>query len=363
MWLELGTALAAFAVALPLTAALRLPTKRGRRGELMPRIGGLSILAGFVAAPFVMAAFSEQARDFVSEDRRQFLMLGVCGGIVCAMGARDDFRDLDWRFKFGTHILAAAALYLSGFHIDRMTLPGGEAVALGPLDPVVTVAWIVLVTNAMNLVDGKDGVAAGMAAMVCGTMSFIAWDLGHDLIAMLFAALCGASLGFLPFNIGRARRFLGDSGAYFLGFSIAGLSVAGALDETGRVPLYIPLVALGLPVLDTAVAFLRRFLDGRHPMHADFDHFHDRLERMFGLRGVGVTLAAYALTAVFCGAALLAHTWYKSVGSAVVSGAVVAFGIGLVLALGYGRTMWNSARVLAWRGRVPEPSPGKGEAG
>jgi UDP-GlcNAc:undecaprenyl-phosphate GlcNAc-1-phosphate transferase len=363
VWLEVGTALAAFAVALPLTALLRLPTKRGRKGELMPRIGGLSILAGFLAAPFVMAAFSEQARDFVNEDRGQFLMLGVCAAIVCAMGARDDFRDLDWRFKIGTHILAAIALYLSGFQIDRMTLPGGDTVALGPLDPVVTVAWIVLVTNAVNLVDGKDGVAAGMSAMVAGTMSYIAWDLGHDLIAMLFAALCGASLGFLPFNIGRARRFLGDSGAYFLGFTVAGLSVAGSLDDTGRVPLYIPLVALGLPVLDTAVAFLRRFLDGRHPMHADFDHFHDRIERMFGLSGVRVTLAVYALTAVFCVAALLAHTWYKHVGSAVVSAAVLAFGIGLVLVLGYGRTMWNSARVLAWRGRSPAAGASKGDAG
>jgi UDP-GlcNAc:undecaprenyl-phosphate GlcNAc-1-phosphate transferase len=355
VWLELGTAAAAFAVALPLTWLLRLPTKRGRRGELMPRIGGLSILAGFVAAPFLMAAFSEQAREFVNGDRQQFLMLGVCGGIVCAMGARDDFRDLDWRFKLATHVLAALALYLSGIRVERMTLPGGEAVALGVFDPVVTVGWVVLVTNAVNLVDGRDGVAAGMAAMVSGTMSYIAWDLGHDLIAMLFAGLFGASVGFLPFNIGRARRFLGDSGAYFLGFTIAGLSVAGALDETGRVPLYIPLVALGLPVLDTVVAFLRRFLDGRHPMHADFDHFHDRIERMFGLSGVRVTLAVYALTAVFCGCALLAHAWYKSVGSAVVSGAVVAFGVGLVLVLGYGHTMWNSARVLAWRGRAAEP--------
>jgi len=358
VWLEAGTALAAFAVALPLTGALRLPTKRGRRGEVMPRIGGISILAGFLAAPFIMAAFSGQAREFVSEDRQQFLMLGVCGGIVCAMGARDDFRDLDWRFKLGTHVLAALALYLSGFHVEKMTLPGGDTVALGLLDPVVTVAWIVLVTNAVNLVDGRDGVAAGMAAMVSGTMSYIAWDLGHDLIAMLFAALFGASLGFLPFNLGKARRFLGDSGAYFLGFTLAGLSVAGALDETGRVPLYIPLVALGLPVLDTAVAFLRRYLDGRNPMHADFDHFHDRIERLLGFTGLRVTLAVYALTAVFCGAALLAHTWYKSVGSAVVSAGVLAFGIGLVLALGYGRTMWNSARMLAWRGRAPAPREG-----
>lgn len=361
MGIELATALMAFGVALPLTWALRLPTKPGRKGEAMPRIGGLSILAGFVAAPFALALVSEQARDFLSEDWRQFLMLGVCGGMVCAMGARDDFRDLDWRFKLGVHVLAAVALYLSGFQVEKMTIPGGDTVHLGLLDPLVTVAWVVLVTNAVNLVDGKDGVAAGMAAMVSGTMSYIAWDLGHDLIAMLFAALAGASLGFLPFNIGRARRFLGDSGAYFLGFSMAGLSVAGSLDETGRVPLYIPLVALGLPVLDTGVAFLRRFLDGRHPMHADFDHFHDRIERMLGFSGLQVTLATYVLTAMFCAGAILAHTWYKSVGSAVVSAGVLAFGIALFLALGYGRTMWNSTRVLGWRGRQVPVTPGRGE--
>ena len=96
------------------------------------------------------------------------------------------------------------------------------------------------------------------------TMAYAAWDLGHDLIAMLFAALAGASLGFIPFNLPHARRLLGDSGAYFLGFTIGALSIAGFVDTTGRVPLYISLVALGLPVLDAGVAFLRRYLAGAH---------------------------------------------------------------------------------------------------
>jgi UDP-GlcNAc:undecaprenyl-phosphate GlcNAc-1-phosphate transferase len=116
------------------------------------------------------------------------------------------------------------------------------------------------------------------------------------------------------------------------------------------VPLYIPVIALGLPLLDTGVAFLRRFLDGRHPFKHDFDHFHDRMERLAGLRPLGVTLASYAITAVFCVCALLAHTWYKSAGSAIVGLGVVVLALALVLLLGYGTSFWNSARVLAWRG-------------
>ncbi len=351
--LELGTAVAAFLVAFPLTALLRLPTKTGRRGEVTPKIGGLSILAAFVAAPFIMALFSEQARNFVTDDLRQFLALALCGAAVCAVGARDDFRDVDWRIKLGVHLGAAAVLYASGYRIDRMTLPGGGTLELGLADPFVTVLWIAGVTNAINLIDGRDGVAAGIGVLVSATMSYIAWDLGHHLIAMLFAALAGASLGFLPFNLTNARRFLGDSGAYLLGFTIAGLSVAGSLDASGRVPLYIPLVALGLPVLDTGVAFLRRFLDGKHPMMADFDHFHDRIERLLGLSPLKVTLATYALAAVFCGAALMAHAWYKSVGSAVVGGGIVVFALFLIVIFGYVSSMWNSARVLSLRGRTP----------
>ncbi|PWB44913.1 MAG: undecaprenyl-phosphate alpha-N-acetylglucosaminyl 1-phosphate transferase [Dehalococcoidia bacterium] len=351
--LELGTAAVAFLVAFPLTALLRLPTKAGRRGELIPKIGGLSILAAFVAAPFVMALFSDKARDFVSGDFKAFLALAGTGAVVCAVGARDDFRDIDWRIKMSAHFGAAVVLYISGFRIGEMTLPGGGNVELGLLDPVVTVLWIVLVTNAINLIDGYDGVAAGVGVLVAGTMSYIAWDLGHDLIAMLFAALAGASLGFLPFNLTRASRFLGDSGAYLLGFTIAGLSVNGALDSTGRVPLYIPLVALGLPVLDTGVAFVRRVLDNKHPFLADHDHFHDRIERMLKLSRLQVTLVTYVLTAVFCAGAVLAHTWYKSAGSAAVGAGVVVFALLLILVLGYGSSMWNSARILSLRGRHP----------
>jgi UDP-GlcNAc:undecaprenyl-phosphate GlcNAc-1-phosphate transferase len=347
--IEFTAALIALVVALPTTVLLRLPTKAGRRGELMPKVGGLSILAGFVIAVLLMATFSDEASRFLRDERREFVTLVTCGAVVCAVGARDDFRDLDWRFKLSTHFLAALGIYLVGFRIGEMTFPGGGTVALGWTDPIVSIFWIMLITNSINLIDGRDGVAAGVATLVSATMSYIAWDLGHDLIAMLFAALAGASLGFVPLNLPRARRFLGDSGAYFLGFMIAGLSVSGFVDTTGRVPLYIPLVALGLPVLDTGVAFTRRFLNGRHPFKADDDHFHDRLEKLAGMGPLGVTVSCYLITALFCVAAFAAHVWYKSAGSAIVGLGVIAFAIGLIAILGYGTSFWNSTRVLAWR--------------
>ncbi len=353
MTFELEMAAAAFAIAVPLTFLLRLPTKRSRRDQAarVPRIGGFSIVTAFVLAPIALSLVSRDVRGYMESDWREFLILALCGGLVFAMGARDDFRDLNWKTKFGVQIAAAIGLYVGGYRVGQMTIPGGDVVKLGPLDPAVTIVWLVLVTNALNLIDGRDGVAAGVAALVSATMSYVAWDLGHDLIALLFAALAGASLGFVPFNLPRARRWLGDSGAYFLGFTIGGLSVAGFVDTTGRVPLYIPLVAVGLPVLDAGIAFLRRFLEGRHPFEADEDHFHDRLERRFGLSPLQVTLATYAITAVFCIAALVLHAWYKNAGSAVVGAIVLTFSVGLVAALGYVRSMWRSARVFSWRTR------------
>jgi UDP-GlcNAc:undecaprenyl-phosphate GlcNAc-1-phosphate transferase len=348
--IELSAALIACFVALPVAVLLRLPTRPGRQGERMPRIGGLAILVAFAVSILVVAAFSSEASHFLREERRPFLTLLASGAVVCAVGAGDDFKALDWRYKLSTHFLAALGIYLAGYRIGEMTLPGGDTVHLGWTDPVVSIFWIILVTNAINLIDGRDGVAAGVAALVSGTMSYIAWDLGHDLIAILFGALAGASAGFVPLNLPRAKRFLGDSGAYFLGFIIAGLSVSGFVDTTGRVPLYIPLVALGLPVLDTGVAVLRRFLNGGHLFRADFDHFHDRLEGQLGFSPIQVTLACYGITALFCLAAVLAHTWYKTAGSAIVGLGVIAFALALVVVLGYGTSMWNSTRVLAWRG-------------
>jgi len=170
---------------------------------------------------------------------------------------------------------------------------------------------------------------------------------------MLFAALAGASLGFPAVQPDAREAFPWRFGRLLLGFTIAGLSVDGStrFDRT-RAALH-PAGGAGAAVLDTGVAFLRRFLDGKHPFKADYDHFHDRIERMLRLSPLQVTLATYGLTAVFCLAAVLAHSWYKNVGSAVVGAGVLIFAVFLILVLGYGTSMWNSTRVLSLRGHRP----------
>ncbi|MGE5596529.1 MAG: MraY family glycosyltransferase [Hyphomicrobiales bacterium] len=335
----------AFTIAFPLTLLLRLPTKVGRppANSRVPRIGGFSIVTACVLAPPLVALFSEQAEQVLRDDWGDLVILAACASVVFLIGAIDDFRDLAWYTKMGAQVLASIGLYIGGYHVGEMTLPGGSSVELGVLDPVLTVLWLVFMTNALNLLDGQDGVAAGVTAMVAVTMAYAAWDLNHKLISFLFATLAGASLGFVPWNLPPARRFLGDSGAYFLGFTLAGLSIAGFVDSTGRVPLYIPVVALGLPVLDTGVAFLRRVLDGRHPMAYDNDHYYNRLERL-GLGPRQIALASYGITLAFCAAALVLQRWYKDMGSAVVGGFVLVFAVALIAVLGYLGTMWDSVR-------------------
>jgi UDP-GlcNAc:undecaprenyl-phosphate GlcNAc-1-phosphate transferase len=217
------------------------------------------------------------------------------------------------------------------------------------------VLWIFLVTNAVNLIDGHDGVAAGVAALAATSLAFIAADLHHPLVALLFAALAGAVTGFLPFNFPAASKFLGDSGALLLGFLLAALSISGFVDETGRIPLYIPIVALGVPLLDTGLAFTRRLLNGNHPLVGDEDHVHHRMTRLLGMRPRPVALVLYAYSLLFAVTAYLLHhlraTPWVWAAVPVTGGLVLAF----MLRLGYHETLWQSRGVRRLR-RAQRPA-------
>lgn len=304
------------ALALGITPALRLRAGAGTqrsqtslriRPPEKARVGGLVIFTAFALTPFIAAAVSPTVSDYVLPKWREIVGLLAAAFLVSSLGYLDDVREIGWLQKSGGQIAAGVILYALGYRLGDVSLPGGGSLALGPLDLPATVLWIWLVSNAVNLIDGHDGVAAGVTALTAGAMALVAWDLDHFLVAILFAALAGAVAGFLPFNFPNASRFLGDSGAMLLGFLLAALAISGFVDETGRIPLYIPTIALGVPLLDIGLAFSRRLLDGRHPFHADLDHVHHRIERMLGFGPRRLALSLYAFSGMFALAAVGLH--------------------------------------------------------
>jgi UDP-GlcNAc:undecaprenyl-phosphate/decaprenyl-phosphate GlcNAc-1-phosphate transferase len=333
--------------------------RRGRGRPLTPlldkpRVGGLIIFAAFCIAPFVAARLSPDVAGLV--DPKWRAIAGLCGAafLVFLLGYLDDLSELAWYVKMSGLVAAALVLYTLGYRLGEVSLPGGGTWHLGWLDLPATIFWILLVTNAVNLIDGHDGVAAGVTVLAAATLGFIAADLDHGLVAVLFAALAGSVAGFLPFNFPAASKHLGDSGALLLGMLLAALSISGFVDETGRVPLYIPIVALGVPLLDTALSFGRRMLNGRNPFEGDEDHIHHRMARVLGMRPRPVALAFYAYSLLFALTALVLYflrgTPWVPISVPVTLTLVLVF----IWRLGYHQTLWHSrgARRLRRRGRV-----------
>lgn len=345
----------------PLTHARAQPRRlrHGRVRRLMvddpPRVGGLPIFVAFCLAPFIAARLSPAAALLV--DPKWRAIAGLCAAVffVFLLGYLDDIRELAWQEKASGMVAAALLLYVLGYRLGEVSLPGGATWHLGVLDLPATILWVFLITNAVNLIDGHDGVAAGVAVLAASALAYIAADLGHGLVALLFAALAGAVAGFLPFNFPSASKHLGDSGALLLGALLAALSISGFVDETGRVPLYIPLVALGVPVLDTGLAFSRRLLNGTHPLHADEDHLHHRMTRVLGMRPRPVALTFYAYSALFALTAVALHTLRGSRWALLGAPVVLALVLGFVLRLGYHETMWQSRALRRLRGRAYTP--------
>lgn len=316
-----------------------------------PRVGGLIIFAAFCSAPFLAAVLSADVAALVEPKWRA--IAGLCGAafLVFLLGYLDDMRELTWAAKMGGLVAAALVLYTLGYRLGDVSLPGGGTFHLGPLDLPVTVLWILLVTNAVNLIDGHDGVAAGVAVLAAAALAFVAADLDHGLVAVLFAALAGSVAGFLPFNFPAASKHLGDSGALLLGMLLAALSISGFVDETGRVPLYIPIVALGVPLLDTGLAFTRRLLNGRHPFHGDEDHVHHRLARVLGMRPRPVALALYAYSGLFALCALVLHFLRGTNWTPLMIPVLLVLVLAFILRLGYHQTLWQSRGVRHLRRR------------
>lgn len=270
--------------------ALDYPDQRKVHNGTMPRMGGLAVYLAFVMAVLLFRELTTQ-------------VLGLLAGatVILLLGIADDIRGLSARVKLAGQILAALVIVQFGIQVDYITNPlNGDIFVLGLLSIPLTVFWIVAVTNAVNLIDGLDGLAGGVACIAALTMAAVAWTQfgmsGMTEMIMLALTLVAAVIGFLRFNFHPARIFLGDTGSMFLGFTLSVLAIMSLTKSATAVSVIIPLVILGVPLLDTFFAILRRCHEHRPIMQPDKKHLHHQLMAM-GLNHRQTVLAIYALSA------------------------------------------------------------------
>jgi len=279
--------------------------KRRVHKKPTPRIGGLAIIFGFAVAVLCFGKFD---RALVGT------LLGAV--IIAVMGVIDDCKDLDAKLKFVIQIIAALVVaYVGGVKIQFFTNPIiwsdnpylvlPEWAAVG-----ITVLWIVFITNAVNFIDGLDGLAAGVSAIMSVSLVYIAARAGEYPIAIVGTALMGSCFGFLPFNFNPAKIFMGDTGSTFLGFMLASLSIQGVFKSYAVISFVVPLLILGLPLFDASFAMIRRVATGHSPMRADRGHLHHRLIDM-GFSQKQTVFILYAISGVLgISAVLLAESGF-----------------------------------------------------
>jgi UDP-GlcNAc:undecaprenyl-phosphate GlcNAc-1-phosphate transferase len=263
----------------------------------IPLMGGVAIAIGCAAG--LMAALAMGLTTV--EDARKLGGFFLGGVLLLALGAYDDRFGLDAKVKLVFQVLAASIAFGFGFRFDFITEPFSHLTYELPvtLAFVATILWIVAVTNAMNLMDGLDGLATGLGAIIATTLTIICWESGQFLGVLLGVTLVGAQLGFLPFNFPPGRIFLGDTGAYFIGYAIAVVGLSG-YRKSALLTFIVPLMALAVPFLDTALSVLRRFRDRQRIMGADAMHMHHHLLKVSGGSQREAVLSLYFLTSCFC---------------------------------------------------------------
>jgi UDP-GlcNAc:undecaprenyl-phosphate GlcNAc-1-phosphate transferase len=281
------------------------PSIRKIHSQETPRGGGVAIYLSFLIASLTtMALFPDALSAFLSERHIAALIVGA--SLAFGLGLWDDLRRLKAPVKLAVQVAAALVAYYGGIQIENVTVPGSMGLHLGWLSLPVTVFWFLLIINAMNLIDGLDGLAAGIAFFASLVLMILCLTGQKPLIALGLAALAGANLGFLRYNFNPASIFMGDSGSYFLGFMLAALSVLGPIKSQAAAAILIPIIALGLPIVDVIFAPLRRFFFGHGPFEPDRDHLHHRLIRLgcnqrtavFVLYGITVCMGALSLIMV-----------------------------------------------------------------
>ncbi len=294
--------------------AIDVPTD-GRRmhHKPIPRTGGLAIFLAFAVATL---SFCKPDRDLVT------ILIG--GGTLVLLGMLDDIYRLNAFLKLIVQIIVALFAVSQGITIDFIGF-GGQYIPFGGWSVLITVIWIVGLTNAVNFIDGLDGLACGVSAISSASLFLVMLLSGSSVAHCTFTAiLVGACVGFLPFNVNPAKIFMGDTGALFLGYTLSILSIVGVFKTDMILAFFIPLSIFGLPLADTAIAIIRRIAHGKSPFEADRGHLHHKLIDMgFGqkqsVRILYAVCAMLGLSAVM----LTNRAWFG--GGLVLVVALIAF--------------------------------------
>lgn len=244
--------------------------KRRVHKSPIPRLGGLAIFLGFMCAVISLVDIDNQVRG---------ILIGSI--IIVAIGIVDDIKQLKALIKLIVQIIAAVIVVCHDVKISALTVPtfivDTGYLPLGWFSVPITVLWIVAVTNAVNLIDGLDGLAVGVSSIATFSLFFIAILAGEPTVALIAAALAGGCLGFLPYNFNPAKIFMGDTGSTFLGFILSTICIQGLFKGYAVISFIIPFLILGLPLFDTSVAILRRIHNKKPIMGADRGHLHHKL--------------------------------------------------------------------------------------
>ena len=263
----------------------------------IPRLGGLAVFFGFLVAVVLLVPITREL---------QGILLGAV--VIVVLGVIDDSVSLPAILKLFVQIFAALIVVLHGTRIDVLSnvnvFSAQAYLSLGIWSVPVTVLWIVAITNAVNLIDGLDGLSVGVCTIASISLLIISAIVSEFTAVIIMAALAGACIGFLPYNINPAKIFVGDTGATFLGFILATMSVQGMFKTYAILSFAAPLLILGLPIFDTAFAICRRLLQGQSPMHADRGHIHHRLIDM-GLNQKQTVLILYLISGILGVSAVL----------------------------------------------------------
>ena len=258
----------------------------------IPRLGGLAIFIGFMVSILLFVPIQ-------GNRQMQSILLGAV--VIVVLGVVDDITPLPAMFKFVVQIVAALIPALNGVVIQAFSNPNlfsdNPYWVLNGLSIPFTVLWIVAITNSVNLIDGLDGLANGVSAISATTVLVIALLASEAQVAIVMAALVGACVGFMPYNMNPAKMFMGDTGATFLGYILATMSIQGLFKFYAVISFAVPFLILGLPIFDTSFAFIRRIAHGQSPMHADRSHIHHRLIDM-GLNQKQAVATLYVISAI-----------------------------------------------------------------